>query len=83
MRLYPVTSDGTNRVTTKDLQLGQYLIPQGTMVWVPFSAMFNSPHNFSRVDEYIPVSAFPTARGLLTAAMLNDKARDPWTSTEH
>ena len=56
MRLFPVTGDGTNRITTKDTRIGRYLIPKDTMVWVPFSAAFNSPHNFSRVNDYIPVS---------------------------
>ena len=59
MRLYPVTGDGTNRITTKDIWLGKYRIPKGTMVWVPFSAAFNSPHNFSRADQYVPVSFLP------------------------
>ena len=55
MRLYPVTGDGTNRITTRDTRIGQYLLPKGTMVWVPFSAAFNSPHNFSKADDYVPV----------------------------
>jgi len=71
MRLYPVTGDGTNRITTKDIMLGQYLIPKGTMVWVPFSAMFNSPHNFSRVDEYVPVRYSPPLLTTCTHLTIN------------
>lgn len=55
MRMYPVTADGTNRIATKDLRLGRFMVPKGTMVWIPFSAMFNSPHNFPQPDSYIPV----------------------------
>ena len=54
--MYPVTGDGSNRITSRDIHIGEYLIPKGTMVWVPFSAMFNSCHNWERPDEYLPVS---------------------------
>lgn len=55
MRMYPVTCDGTNRIATRDVRLGGHFIPKGTMVWLPFSAMFNSPHNFEQPDRYMPV----------------------------
>lgn len=70
MRLYPVTGDGTNRITTRDTWLGKYLIPKDTMVWVPFSAAFNSPHNFSRADEYIPVRPYLSKFKLLESVSL-------------
>ena len=54
--MLPVLADGTNRTTTRDIQLGAHLIPKGTMVWVPLKGTFNSPHNWDRPNEYLPVS---------------------------
>lgn len=53
--MYPVTCDGTNRIATKDVMLGKHFVPRGTTVWLPFAAMFNSPHNFPQPDQYMPV----------------------------
>lgn len=55
MRMLPVLADGTNRTTTSDSRLGPYLIPRGTMVWVPLKGLFNSPHNWPDPDTYKPV----------------------------
>ena len=52
--MLPVLADGTNRTTTADIRLGQHLIPKGTMVWVPLTGLFNSPHNWADPGQYIP-----------------------------
>ncbi|KAK9807492.1 hypothetical protein WJX72_000759 [[Myrmecia] bisecta] len=54
MRMLPVLTDGTNRTTDKDMLLGGHLIPAGTMIWIPFNALFNSPHNWDQPMVYRP-----------------------------
>ena len=56
MRMLPVLGDGTNRTTQRDMVIGNYNIPKGTMVWIPFNAVFNSSHNWREPDRYWPVS---------------------------
>jgi hypothetical protein len=56
--MLPVLADGTNRTTTSDTRLGPYLIPRGTMVWVPLKGLFNSPHNWPDPDTYKPVRSY-------------------------
>ena len=55
MRLMPVLTDGTNRTAGRDMRVGPHHIPAGTMVWVPFGAVFASPRCWERADEYLPV----------------------------
>lgn len=55
--MLPVLADGTNRTTIKDTWLGSYLIPRGTMVWVPLKGTFCSPHNWDQPDAFIPVTS--------------------------
>ncbi len=54
MRLLPALS-GTNRTSAKDIMLGGYLIPRGTMIWCNLNALFNSPALWDNPDQYIPV----------------------------
>ncbi|KAK9826059.1 hypothetical protein WJX74_008792 [Apatococcus lobatus] len=54
MRLLPVLTGGTNRTTAKPTRIGPVTVPAGTMVWIPFSALFNSPHNWEAPDVYDP-----------------------------
>ena len=55
MRMLPVLTGGTNRTTSKPIKLGSLIVPAGTMVWIPFSALFNSPHNWEAPEKYDPV----------------------------
>lgn len=63
MRLLPVLSDGTNRTAKHDIILGGHHIPKGTMIWIPFNALFNSPHNWEAPGRYWPVSCGMKAHG--------------------
>lgn len=53
--MLPVLTGGTNRTTVKPTRIGPVTVPAGTMVWIPFSALFNSPHNWEAPDVYNPV----------------------------
>ena len=59
MRMLPVLTGGTNRTTAKPTKLGPVTVPAGTMVWIPFSALFNSPHNWEAPDIFNPVCKGP------------------------
>jgi fatty acid synthase len=54
MRLLPALS-GTNRTSDRDIELGGYVIPRGTMIWCNLNAMFSSPVLWDNPDQYIPV----------------------------
>lgn len=55
MRMKPVASTGTTRLTKRDLQLGKYKIPRGTMCLCPFDAIHHNPLNWEDHDQFKPV----------------------------
>eukprot|EP00884_Botryococcus_braunii_P019666 jgi/Botrbrau1/6383/Bobra.49_1s0001.1 len=60
MRLLPVVSDGTLRMSKQDVVLGgKYTIPAGTTIMVPFYSIFRDPNVWKDPDLYIPVSFLP------------------------
>lgn len=57
MRVKPVASTGSSRLTKRDLRLGGYDIPAGTLVIAPFDAVHHSPLNWDDPDAFKPVGA--------------------------
>ncbi len=56
MRVRPVASTGTSRVTKADMVLGGYLIPRNSFIVVPFDAVHHFPGNWpNQPDAFIPV----------------------------
>ena len=56
MRLLPVSSEGTLRMSTRDHTFGQHTIPAGVVMWMPFMSFFNHPQQWEDPDSYRPVS---------------------------
>jgi len=56
MRLHPPSLPGSVRVTGKDFSVenGGFMIPKGSIVFVPFVMLFHNPANFKKPDEFIP-----------------------------
>jgi hypothetical protein len=54
MRLYPVVSSGTIRITHKPMQLGPYSLPAGQPVLIPFFAIHRSPRLWEDPDAFKP-----------------------------
>eukprot|EP00884_Botryococcus_braunii_P017510 jgi/Botrbrau1/4442/Bobra.0348s0030.1 len=84
LRLYTPVSMGTAREALVDLTIcGQYAIPKGTLVWVPFFAMNRSELNWDRPDEFLPdrfeeagadlVSSSPPAKGMDQHSLSEEK----------
>lgn len=56
MRLLPVVSDGTLRMSKQDVVLGgKHTIPAGTIIMVPFYSIFRDPKVWKDPDLYLPV----------------------------
>uniref|UniRef100_A0A383W692 Cytochrome P450 n=1 Tax=Tetradesmus obliquus TaxID=3088 RepID=A0A383W692_TETOB len=53
MRMLPVVSV-MGRVAGKDMSVGPYKVPAGTVVGTPLFAIQNSSHNWDRPEEFIP-----------------------------
>ncbi|KAF6260940.1 cytochrome P450 [Scenedesmus sp. NREL 46B-D3] len=54
MRLYPVVSSGTIRITHKPMQLGPYSLPAGQPVLIPFFSIHRSPSLWEDPDAFKP-----------------------------
>jgi hypothetical protein len=54
MRLYPVVSSGTIRITHKPMQLGPYSLPAGQPVLIPFFSIHRSPRLWEDPDAFKP-----------------------------
>ncbi|WIA28825.1 hypothetical protein OEZ86_011354 [Tetradesmus obliquus] len=54
MRLYPVVSSGTIRITHKPMRLGPYSLPAGQPVLIPFFSIHRSPRLWQDPDEFRP-----------------------------
>ena len=55
MRVRPVAAIGVTRRTRREMCLGGYHIPKGTLVVVPFDAVHHHPDNWADPDAFIPV----------------------------
>lgn len=56
MRMMPVASMGTSRITKRDMVIDGYFIPARTVLLAPFDAVHHHPMNWEDPDEFIPVS---------------------------
>lgn len=54
MRLYPVVSSGTARITSAPMRLGGYDLPAGQPVLIPFFAIHRSPALWPEPDAFQP-----------------------------
>jgi hypothetical protein len=54
MRLYPVVSSGTIRITHKPMQLGPYSLPAGQPVLIPFFSIHRSLRLWDDPDAFKP-----------------------------
>ncbi|BDA50154.1 Cytochrome P450 3A13 [Coccomyxa sp. Obi] len=55
MRVRPVASSGTTRRARRDMDLGGYLVPKGSLLLVPFDAVHHFPGNWPQdPDAFIP-----------------------------
>ena len=59
MRMRPVASTGVTRFAKRNMQLGQYFIPKGTMLLVPFDAVHHFHGNWEDPDSFMPVCGPP------------------------
>ena len=56
MRVRPVASTGTTRYAKRDMWLGGYYVPKGSLLNVPFDAVHHFPGNWPQdTDAFIPV----------------------------
>ena len=56
MRVKPVASTGSTRVSKRDLCFDGYTIPAGTLIMCPFDAVHHNPKNWDDPDLFKPVS---------------------------
>ena len=56
MRVKPVASTGSTRVSKRDLCFDGYTIPAGTLIMCPFDAVHHNPRNWDDPDLFKPVS---------------------------
>jgi cytochrome P450 len=61
MRLYPPAAILFSRRTLKDITLGQYLIPKGSLVAITPAAIQRNPRWFDNADQFQPQRFMPTA----------------------
>lgn len=54
MRLKPVASTGTSRISKRDLRFGSYTIPAGTLIICPFDAIHHNKLNWDDPDAFKP-----------------------------
>lgn len=55
MRVKPVASSGTTRKVKRDLVVGGYLVPRGSIVLCPFDAVHHLPQNWPDApDKFMP-----------------------------
>ncbi|KAF5832072.1 cytochrome P450 [Dunaliella salina] len=54
MRLHTVVASGAFRQAPKDVMLGGWHIPKGSVVWIPLHAVSNSIHNFTKPEVFDP-----------------------------
>jgi cytochrome P450 len=54
MRMYPVVSSGTIRITHEWTQIGEHLVPPGMPIWVPFYAIHRSARLWLEPDRFLP-----------------------------
>ncbi|KAL3140969.1 hypothetical protein ABBQ32_005491 [Trebouxia sp. C0010 RCD-2024] len=54
MRLHPTAPMGTAREAVKDMVVGGYRVPKGTVLSMPPYALQLSPHNFTAPDKFWP-----------------------------
>jgi hypothetical protein len=54
MRLYPVVSTGTARITHEWTRVGPYLLPPKVPIITPFYSIHRSPRLWPKADQYLP-----------------------------
>jgi cytochrome P450 len=54
LRLHPAAAGGSVRITTRAMQMGPYLVPKGSGVWAPPSALHRSVFNYIDPDRFWP-----------------------------
>lgn len=54
MRVKPVASTGSTRITQRDLHIGGFTIPANTFVVCPFDAVHHFPGNWKDADRFKP-----------------------------
>ena len=59
MRVKPVASTGSTRVTRRAIEIGGDILPAGTLVVAPFDAVHHSPLNWDDPDDFKPVRSLP------------------------
>ena len=57
MRVKPVASTGSTRVSKRALCFDGYTIPAGTLIMCPFDAVHHNPKNWEEPDLFKPVSS--------------------------
>ena len=55
MRVKPVASTGVSRLTKRNMKLGKYHIPAGTLILCPFDAVHHNELNWEDADSFKPV----------------------------
>ena len=55
MRVRPISSTGTMRYARRNMRLGGHLVPEGTLITVPYDAVHHHPDNWADPDAFIPV----------------------------
>lgn len=55
MRVKPVASTGTSRLTKRNMQLAGFHIPAGTLILCPFDAVHHNELNWEEADTFKPV----------------------------
>lgn len=56
MRVKPVASTGTTRITKHEMRFGEHVIPAGTLLMCPFDAIHHNALNWEDPDSFKPVS---------------------------
>ena len=69
----PVASTGVSRVTKRDMKLGKYQIPAGTLILCPFDAVHHNELNWEDADIFKPVVRHPR-----TSLFFRELARREW-----
>ncbi|KAI8876970.1 cytochrome P450, partial [Backusella circina FSU 941] len=76
MRYRPITAFGVPHETTNDVELGQYIIPKGTIVLTSMRSLHENPDAYEDPEKFIPERFLNNTKSMYAAANGRVSERD-------